>query len=75
MAQKQQDHSLEIGARMLTHETRQVYIGQIFGFLVSLSLIGAAVYAIHCDSEVAAGILAALGVGSAAGVFLVKRGK
>ncbi len=73
MAKKQQDFALTQLSKKQKHEVIQNYLGQFFAFVIAASLIAAAVYAIKCDSEVAASILGVLGISGIVSIFVKNR--
>lgn len=68
MAENQQKHRLDIEKRVVRSNNVQSYLGQIFGFLIGLGALGAAVYMTLHDKPWPGGVL---GLGAIAGLVSV----
>lgn len=73
MAEKQSAHRMALERKFMNSNIWQGFIGQIFGLIVGLSAIGAAVYCATIDQPVLGSILGATGITGLVTAFIKGR--
>lgn len=67
--------AISIDEKLAGSHVREVFLGQLFGFLIAMSFLAAAVYLAVIGKEIAASALGTLGIGSIVAAFLVGRNR
>ena len=80
MAEREGDHrralellALEHNAKILRHTARDILLGQIFAFIISLGFLVLASYAIYRGKPWAGAILSTVGIGGIVSTFIFRR--
>ena len=80
MAEREGEHrraiellALEHNAKILRHTARDILIGQVFAFIISLGFLTIAAYAIDLGNPLAGTILSTIGIGGIVSAFIFGR--